>query len=230
MASGVPSGAIRQEPPSDVGPREGEPIPRRGRRSELAFELGGAVTAGGHFPEDTERRNVEEAIDSAIGLGAWLAPTSAWAVGLTLEHVGLGKDHYSTDPRGQTLNVSYAVDTLWLGARFYFWNERPAFYLGVAAGPALPRVRATGTRESGQLFTEPPQPFECSASGRIGGAVAAAAGVEFDIGDHWSLVGEGRATSHFVGRSAAPFDGCAPGSGVAVGGSLRVGFAYRFGI
>jgi hypothetical protein len=194
----------------------------------LSLELDGAFQVGAHFPEDKELRNVEEAIDSAIGLGAWVIPKSSWALGLAVEHIGLGKDHYATDPRGQTMNVSYAVDTLWIGGRFYFSEERPAFYLGLAAGPALPRIRASGTRATTNEFTEPPQPFQCSATGSVGGAAGVSAGVEFDIGNAWSFVSEARGTAHFLGKSTV--DGCAPGSGTAIGGSLRIGIAYRFQI
>jgi hypothetical protein len=209
---------------------EGEAVSRKTRGSELSLELGGAFQAGGHFPEASQGRNVEEAIDSAIGLGAWLLPRSSWSVGLAVERIGLGKDHYETDSRAQTTNASYLADTLWLAARTYFSEERPAFYLGLAAGPALPHVRATGTRATTAEFTRPPDPFQCSSAGRVGAGVAAAAGVEFDIGDDWSLVGEARGTAHFLGKSAAAFDGCAPGSGTAIGGSLRLGIAYRFRI
>jgi opacity protein-like surface antigen len=208
--------------------KEGEPVARSIHGTELSLEAGGAFEAGAHFPEDAAGRSVEETIDSALGFGVWIFPRSTWALGLSLERVGLGKDHYATDALGQTLNASYDVDTLWLGGRFFFSENRPAFYLGIAAGPALPRVRATGTREVGSPFAQAPQPFECSASGSVGAGVTASGGVEFDIADQWSLVGEGRAVGHFIGKSAGPFDGCAPGSGPAVGGSLRVGFSYRF--
>jgi hypothetical protein len=212
----------------DKNTGEGEPVSRKTRGSELSLELGGAFQVGGHFPENRELRAVEEAIDSAIGLGAWLVPRSTWALGLAVEHVGLGKDHYATDSRGQTMNVSYAADTLWVGGRVYSSEERPAFYLGLAAGPALPSVRASGTRETQEAFTRPPQPFECSATGSIGAAAAATAGVEFDLGDAWSFVGEARGMAHLLGKSSV--DGCAPGSGTALSGSLRIGIAYRFRI
>lgn len=199
----------------------------------MSLELGGAFQAGAHFPEASEAsevRSVEEAIDSAFGLGAWVIPRSSWALGIAVERVGLGKDHYATDSRGQTMTTSYLADTLWFGGRFYFSEERPAFYLGFSAGPALPRVRATGTRATSAEFTVPPEPFECSATGSVGAGVAASAGVEFDIGDAWSFVSEARGMAHFLGKSTASFDRCAPGPGNAVGGSLRIGFAYRFQI
>lgn len=222
-ASGAPA-ALSQDENAGVG----EPVSRKTRGSELSFELGGAMQLGAHFPEDSDRRSVEEAIDGAIGLGAWLIPRSTWALGVALEHIGLGKDHYATDSRGQTMSASYAADTLWIGGRIYFSEERPAFYLGLAAGPALPRVRASGTRTTTAEFTLPPQPFQCSATGGIGGAAAASAGVEFDLGDAWSFVSEARGTAHFLDKSS--IDGCAPGSGPAVSGSLRIGIAYRFQI
>lgn len=216
--------------PSAAEKPEGEPASRRDHGTEMGVEIGGAFEAGAHFPNDNGLRTVEEAVDSALGVGLWLIPWSRWAVGLAVERVGLGKDHYATDASGQTLNASYDVDTLWLGGRFYFSADRPAFYLGLAAGPALPRVRATGTRATTDQFAVPPQPFECSATATIGGALAAAAGVEFDIANAWSLGAEGRAVGHFLGSSPTAFDGCAPGTGPAVGGSLRFGFEYRFGI
>jgi hypothetical protein len=222
-ASGAPA-SLSQDENAGVG----EPVSRKTRGSELSLELGGAMQIGARFPEDSQRRNVEEAIDGALGLGAWFIPRSTWALGVAVEHIGLGKDHYATDSRGQTMNASYSTDTLWIGGRLYFSEERPAFYLGLAAGPALPRVRASGTRTSAAEFTVPPEPFQCSAAGGVGGAAAASAGVEFDLGDSWSFVSEARGSAHFFDKSS--IDGCAPGSGPAVSGSLRIGIAYRFRI
>ncbi len=222
-ASGAPASLSREE---NAG--IGEPVSRKTRGSELSFELGGAMQFGAHFPDASALRNVEEAIDGAFGLGAWVIPRSSWALDVAVEHIGLGKDHYATDSRGQTLNASYSVDTLWIGGRLYFSEERPAFYLGLAAGPALPRVRASGTQVTPAPFTQSPQPFQCSATGDVGGGAAASAGVEFDLGDAWSFVSEARGVAHFLGKSS--IDGCAPGSGPAVSGSLRIGIAYRFQI
>lgn len=222
-ASGAPA-SLSQDENAGVG----EPVSRKTRGSELSLELGGAMQMGAHFPEDSQARNVEEAIDGAIGLGVWVVPISRWALGVAVEHIGLGKDHYATDSRGQTMNASYAADTLWIGGRLYFSEERPAFYLGLAAGPALPRVRASGTRATTSEFALPPEPFECSATGGVGGAAAASAGVEFDLGDAWSFVSEARGVAHFLEKST--IDGCAPGSGSAFSGSLRIGIAYRFQI
>lgn len=226
----MPPPAASAAPTTDTDSPEGEPESRRAHGVELGIELGGAFEAGAHFPDDSGLRSVEEAVDAAYGLGVWLIPRSTWALGLAVERVGLGKDHYGTDTSGQTLNASYDVDTLWLGARLYFSAERPAFYVGLAAGPALPRVRATGTRVTTDQFAVPPQPFECSTTASIGGALAAAAGVEFDIANAWSVVGEGRAVGHLLDSSPNAFEGCAPGSGPAIGGSLRFGLEYRFGL
>jgi hypothetical protein len=194
----------------------------------FALELGGAFDVSARFPKDDAGRQVDEAVDSAVGLGVWVGSRAA-LYGLTVERLGLGKDHYAANTNGETLNASYLADTLWLAGRWYFTGDRPAFYLSLAAGPALPRVRATGTRASTDALVVPPQSYECSRAGRVGAGVAFAAGTEFDLAESWSLLAEARFSGHFMSGATDAFSGCAPGTGPAVAGVLRLGLAYRFG-
>ncbi|HEX7670874.1 MAG TPA: hypothetical protein VF395_14865, partial [Polyangiaceae bacterium] len=217
-------------PPPEAAPPAVELTPNAGaaKGSIFALELGGAFDVSARFPKSDTGRGVEEAVDGAVGLGAWIGSRSA-LYGLTVERLGLGRDHYGTNGSGETLNASYLVDTLWLAGRWYFTETRPAFYLSLAAGPALPRVRASGTRLSTDALVVPPLAYECSRAGRVGAGVALAAGGEFDISESWSLLGEARFSGHFLSGGADAFSGCAPGTGPAVAGVLRLGLSYRFG-
>jgi hypothetical protein len=196
--------------------------------TRFALELGGALDVSARFPRDDSARNVEEVVDSAVGIGGWLGSRSA-VYGLAVERIGFGKDHYATNANGETLNATYLADTLWLAGRWYFTEDRPAFYLSLAAGPALPEVRATGTRAPAAALVVPPESYECSRMGRVGLGVAGAAGAEFDIAKSWSFLSEARISGHFMSSASDAFSGCAPGSGPAVTGTFRLAFAYRFG-
>jgi hypothetical protein len=197
-------------------------------RTRFALELGGALDASARFPKEEASRQVEEVVDSAVGFGAWVGSRGA-LYGLTIERVGFGKDHYATNANGETLNATYLADTLWLAGRWYFTEDRPAFYVSLAAGPALPRVRATGTRASTEALVVPPESYECSTGGRVGVGVAAAAGGEFDVAESWSFLAEARFSGHFLSGAGDAFSGCAPGTGPAIAGALRLAVAYRFG-
>lgn len=238
-ASGAP--VTGPEPAPPVGPAPSPPpyVPApsvdlaasagaRETKTVFALELGGAFDVSGRFPKNDAGREVDEAVDGAAGFGAWIGSRSA-LYGLTLERLGLGKDHYGANASGETLNASYLVDTLWLAGRWYFTETRPAFYLSLAAGPALPRVHATGTRMSSDALVVPPVAYECSRAGRVGAGVALAAGTEFDISESWSLLGEARLSGHFMSAGTDAFSGCAPGTGPAIAGVLRLGVGYRFG-
>jgi hypothetical protein len=191
------------------------------------MELAAGMTAGARFPETQAGRSVEEAIDGTLGVALWLGGRDA-VYGLSFERTGLGKDHYATGAQGDTMQASYGVDALSLLGRWYFSKERPAFYLGVSLGPALPDARATGTRASNMVA--PAQPYECSASGHVGGAASLSAGVEFEVAPGLALLADARAAGFLMSRSANAFGGCATGTGPAVGGALRLGASYRFGL
>jgi hypothetical protein len=185
------------------------------------------MTAGARFPDSQVMRSVEEAIDATFGLSLWLGGRGA-VYGLSLERTGLGKDHYAPSANGATMQANFGVDTLSLLGRWYFTKERPAFYLGVSVGPALPTARATGTRAND--FVMPGEPYSCSANGRVGGAASLSAGVEFEVAPGLALLADARAAGFLMSRSSAAFGGCAPGTGPAVGGALRLGMSYRFGL
>ena len=193
----------------------------------LGVELGAGMTAGARFPESEAARSVEEAIDGTFGLSAWLGGRGA-IYGLSLERTGLGKDHYAPNANGESMEASYGVDALSLLGRWYFSKERPALYLGLSLGAALPTARTTGTRASN--FVMPGEPYSCSATGPVGGAAAATVGVEFEVAPGLALLADARAAGFLMSRSANAFGGCAPGTGPAVGGALRLGVSYRFGL
>lgn len=198
-------------------------------RTFITIEAGAAFDGAARFPANESARSVEEAIDSTLGIAAWVG-SRRLAFGLAFERIGLGKDHYATDGAGQVLDASYLVDTLWLGGRYYFSQTRPAVYVTGQVGPALPEARATGTRQSSTPLAAPPSPYQCSDSGTVGVGFAAAIGAEFDVARDFSLLTEAKATAHALSQSGSAFNGCAPGTGAAVGGSVGLRLAYRFGL
>jgi hypothetical protein len=195
----------------------------------VTIEAGAAFDGAARFPANEAARSVEEAIDSTLGIGAWVG-SRRLAFGLAFERIGLGKDHYATDGAGQVLDALYLVDTLWLGGRYYFSQTRPAVYVTGQVGPALPEARATGTRQSSTPLSAPPSPYQCSDAGTVGVGFAAAIGAEFDVARDFSFLTEAKATAHALSQSGSAFNGCAPGTGPAVGGSIGLRLAYRFGL
>ncbi|HVW29491.1 MAG TPA: hypothetical protein VHC69_29205 [Polyangiaceae bacterium] len=195
----------------------------------LGIELNGGMTAGARFPASQALRSVEEAVDGTFGASVWLGGRGA-IYGLSLERTGLGKDHYGTNANGETMEASYGVDTLSLLGRWYFSKERPAFYLGLSVGAALPDERSTGTRAPDGVFVTPGESYSCSASGRVGGAASATAGVEFEVANRLAILADARAAGFLMSKSADAFGGCSPGTGPAVIGALRIGASYRFGL
>ena len=195
----------------------------------LGVELAAGMTAGGRFPQTETGRSVEEAVDATYGLSVWLGGRGA-VYGLSLERTGLGKDHYATNANGETMEASYAADTLSLLGRWYFSKERPALYLGLSLGAALPTERTTGTRAPEGVFVTPGESYSCSATGRIGGTASASVGVEFEVANRLAVLADARVAGFLMSRSASAFGGCAPGTGNALGGALRIGVSYRFGL
>jgi hypothetical protein len=195
----------------------------------LAVELAAGMTAGGRFPQSEAARSVEEAVDGTYGLSLWLGSRTL-AVGLGVERIGLGKDHYGTNANGETKEASYGADVLSLLGRWYLSDQRPALYLGLALGPSLPTVRATGTRAPDGVFVMPGEAYTCSDDGKVGGAVSGSVGVEFEVATGLSLLADARATGFAMSRSPDAFGGCAPGTGPALVGAARIGASYRFGL
>ncbi|HEX4336918.1 MAG TPA: hypothetical protein VH062_13455 [Polyangiaceae bacterium] len=228
-----------QPAPADLGSATTTPperaIPSRGpaepppRGLALGIELNGGVIGAARFPGSEANRNVEEAVDSTFGLSVWLGGRDL-IFGISAERTGLGKDHYGTDAMGETMEASYAVDTLSLMGRYYFSKERPALYLGASIGAAMPTERTTGTRAPDGVFVTPGESYTCSANGRVGGTAAATVGVEFEIARRLALLADARAAGFLMSKSANAFGGCAPGSGGAFVGGVRLGLSYRFGL
>jgi hypothetical protein len=203
-----------------------EPLPAR---LALGIELNAGIVAGGRFPQNETGRTVEEAIDSTFGASLWLG-SRRLVVGLAAERTGLGKDHYATNANAETMEASYAVDTFSVLGRWYFADVRPAMYLGLSVGAALPTEHTIGTRAPDGVFVTPGEPYSCSASGTVGATAALTAGVEFEVAPGLSLLADARAAGFFMSRSANAFGGCAPGTGPAVIGAIRLGASYRFGL
>jgi hypothetical protein len=168
----------------------------------------------------------EQALDSALAAALHLDFDAEWGLWLGYEHVGLGKERFDIDSTGDSLDARYAVDTLWLGARFYFDQRRPSWYVGAAIGPALQRVRGVGTRTS-RPFNASNAPFECEETGGFGAGLRAGAGAEIDLAERFSFVSDLSAVGHVLPGASDAFDGCAPGAGPALQGVFRIGLAYR---
>lgn len=198
------------------------------RRNAFALDVSAGMIGAARFPSTARDSKAQEIVGAVLEAGVWLDLKRKLAFGLSYERADLGQARFAITPRGESLDAVYGVDTFWLRGRWYATRERPALYLDVAAGPALGRARATGTRASA-TFTEPARSFRCSDYGSLGVGGRLAAGVELDLLDSLSFTVQAAVAGHYLSGADGAFGGCAPGVGPAVNGGARLGLSYRFG-
>ncbi len=166
----------------------------------------------------------EEHFDTALQLSGWLSLSSEWALGLELEHSGLGR---ATATEGlNSVSVEYDVTYLWLGARVFPWRSDMAeVFLNMRVGLGWESLDANGTRD--QLpTTAAPQIYSCSATDGPGLGFGAGLGGAYHFGPKLSVVGRvdgmgRRQTSEFI-------DDCAIGSGAVTSVNFGAGLMYVF--
>lgn len=167
----------------------------------------------------------EELLDMDYALGGYLAWSREFALGLELEHSGLGRVRALSAQN--SLDAEYSATGLWLAARvFPIRRERLDVFINLRIGLVLQHVDALGTRLESTSITEPAVSFSCSEWDGPGVGLGGAVGLAYRLSHHLSLVSRVDATgAHLSGDALGT---CADGIGsvASVGGSF--GLAYEF--
>jgi hypothetical protein len=210
-----------EEPEADAVRRELEPGPWRGGH---AFALEGLVAVSGRFGSFNAEFENEEHLDTAFLLGGYFALSSSWAVGLELEHAGLGRGASTSGLN--SVSVEYDVTSLWLGGRvFPYRSERAEVSLGLRVGAGWQSLDANGIRER-LPTTSSPETFSCSATGGPAVSLGAYLGAAYRLSTNLSLVARADGVARRL--SGDVIGNCAPGAGSITGLNVGGGLFYSF--
>jgi hypothetical protein len=167
----------------------------------------------------------DEVIDTSFALGAYLAWNPEYAVGLELEHSGLGRVRAISAQN--SIDAEYSATSAWLAARVFPWRtERLDVFLNLRLGLALQHLDALGTRQESSSITVPAQSFSCSAWDGPGIGLGAALGLNYRLGRHVGFVTRLDATGERL--NGDELGTCADGIGSVTTLSGTVGLAYEF--
>jgi hypothetical protein len=187
----------------------------------LGPELFGGMNyrLGGHDSLDQD-----ETVGMTFGVGAWLAPSRLYSLGLGYQRTGLGSG--VSAPETNSLAARYDLNTIWFGGRAYPWRtDRFGLFVSLAVGASWQDLSASGTRAT-NAFTSPAQTFSCSGSDGPNIAFGAGAGVDVDVDRNLAFIAGVDASGHQL--SSDVVDSCAMGAGTATNLVGRLAFAYRF--
>jgi hypothetical protein len=167
----------------------------------------------------------ETLLDSTFALGAYLAWSQDYALGLELEHAGLGRVRSVSDE--SSLDAEYIATGAWLGARVFPWrNERWDVFVNLRLGLVFQHVDALGTRPQTSSIAVPPSSFSCSEWDGPGLGLGGAVGAAFRLSRHFSVLSRLDATGERL--SGDVLGTCADGVGSVTSVSGTLGFAYEF--
>jgi hypothetical protein len=174
---------------------------------------------------DAEGFQHEERHGVLYAAGLWLNPFQRAALGLELEHVGLGR---ATNQSGANLlTADYSATTAWLGARLVPLRTREVdAFVALRGGLALQHVSAAGVRQLGSAF-EPAVAFSCSETASPAVALGAGIGASWGLGPRVRLLGRFDATAQRL--SDARLGDCAVGMGSVTSLAFGMALAYSFG-
>lgn len=165
----------------------------------------------------------EELLDTNAALGAYLAWRPEFALGLELEHTGLGRLKAISDQN--SINATYSGTGAWLGARvFPLRRERLDVFVNLRVGLVMQHIDVKGTRASSPLVTA--SPFSCREWDGPGLGIGGAAGVAYRLSHHVSV--STRLDLTGLRLSGDALGSCADGIGStsSIGGTI--GLAYEF--
>jgi len=167
----------------------------------------------------------DEVLDTNFSLGAYLAWNPEYAVGLELEHSGLGRVRAISAEN--SIDAEYSATSAWLAARVFPWrNERLDVFVNLRLGLALQHLDALGTRQESTSITVPATSFSCSAWDGPGIGLGAALGLDYRLARHVAFVTRLDATGERL--NGDELGTCADGIGSVTTLSGTVGFAYEF--
>ena len=167
----------------------------------------------------------EQLLDTAFAIGGYLAWSPEYALGLEVEHSGLGRVRGLSGQN--SIDAEYSVNSAWLAARvFPIRRERLDVFVNLRLGLAMQQVSALGTRITSDSITVPATSFSCSESDGPGIGLGGAVGVAYRLARHVSFVSRVDATGERL--SGDQLGTCADGIGSVASISGTLGLAYEF--
>lgn len=187
----------------------------------LELRFGFNARLGSSFGPPAE----EELLDTDFAVGAFLAWKPEFALGLELEHAGLGRVRALTDQN--SIDAEYSATGAWLAARvFPLRRERLDFFVNLRIGLILQHVDALGTRAESTSISEPAASFSCTKWDGPGLGLGGALGLAYRLSRRVSVLSRLDATAARL--EAGTLGTCADGIGSETSLSGSVGLAYEF--
>jgi len=223
------SGTTTTSAPSETGPKT---TPASDARNDLTRDfqalpltlearLGFNARLGSSFDDAAQ----EEHWGASYAFGSYIAWKPAFALGLELDHAGLGSVR-ALSGQNSTDN-QYTTTGAWLAARvFPIRRERLDFFVNLRIGMVFQHVDALGTRAGSGSITVPAQSFACTDWDGPGIGLGGALGLAYRLGRHLSFVS--RLDLNGQRLSGESLGTCADGIGSVASLSGSVGLAFEF--
>ena len=187
----------------------------------LEARFGFNARLGSSFDDATD----EEHWGASYAFASYFAWRPEFALGLELDHSGLGRVRALTDQT--SVDNEYTATGAWLGARvFPMRSERFDFFVNLRVGMVWQHVDSLGTRTLSSSITEPAQSYSCADWDGPGIGMGGGLGLAYRLGRHFSFVS--RIDLNGVRLNDGSLGTCADGIGsvATLGGS--VGLAFEF--
>ena len=187
----------------------------------LEARFGFNARLGSSFDDATD----EEHWGASYAFASYFAWRPEFALGLELDHSGLGRVRALTDQT--SVDNEYSATGAWLGARvFPIRSERFDFFVNLRVGMVWQHVDSLGTRALGTSITEPAQSYSCADWDGPGLGLGGGLGLAYRLGRHISFVS--RLDLNGMRLNDGSLGTCADGIGsvATLGGS--VGLAFEF--
>jgi hypothetical protein len=216
--------------PSLEAPAHEAPAPAPASRFARDYDawpltLEGRFGFNARFGSSFDSSADDEVLDTSFALGAYLAWRPEYALGLELEHSGLGRVRALSAEN--SIDAEYSVTSAWLAARVFPWrSERLDVFLNLRIGLAMQHLDALGTRQESSSITVPAVSFSCGEWDGPGIGLGAALGLDYRIGRHVAFVTRLDAAGERL--SGDELGTCADGIGSVTTVSGTVGIAYDF--
>ena len=185
----------------------------------LEARFGFNTRLGSSFDEASQ----EGLLGSNFALGGYLAWNPEYALGLELEHTGLGSVRGIAGQN--TIDAEYSATGAWLAARvFPIRRERFDLFVNLRIGLVFQHVDALGTRSDPMSITVPARSFSCTEVDGPGFGIGGAVGAAYRLSRRFAFVSRVDATGQRL--SGETLGTCADGIGsvASVGGSVGLAF------
>jgi hypothetical protein len=208
---------------------EAQPAPPAGRfgfdYDLLPLTLEARFGFNARFGSSFDSTDDDQVLDTSFALGAYLAWSPEYAVGLELEQTGLGRIRGLSGEN--SIDAEYSATSAWLATRVFPWHsERLDVFLNLRLGLAMQHVNALGTRVESDSIAVPAQSFSCTAWDGPGIGLGAALGLNYRLARHVAFVSRLDATGERL--SGDVLGTCADGIGSVTSIAGSVGLAYTF--